>query len=159
MGVEPYLVASSLEAVLAQRLVRVLCKHCKLPDTSPTTAAIKAQIGIPTDTTVFRGVGCRECRNTGYHGRHAIFEWMDIDNDLRQLVLKNVSSGEIAAQARRSGLRVLSEDGWRLVRKGITTPEEVLRVTKDSALNNIAPEAEPKPSVEVQPPRKSHAAV
>jgi len=159
MGVEPYLVASSLEAVLAQRLVRVLCKHCKQPDTSPTTAAIKAQINIPADTTVFRAVGCRECRNTGYHGRHAIFEWMDIDNELRQLVLKNVSSGEIAALARRNGLRVLSEDGWRLVRAGITTPEEVLRVTKDSALNNIAPEAEPKPTVEVQAPRTSHAAV
>jgi type II secretory ATPase GspE/PulE/Tfp pilus assembly ATPase PilB-like protein len=160
MGVEPYLVASSLEAVLAQRLVRVLCKHCKQPDTSPTTATIKAQIGIPAETTVFRAVGCRECRNTGYHGRHAIFEWMDIDNDLRQLVLKNVSSGEIAATARKGGLRTLSEDGWRLVRKGVTTPEEVLRVTKDQALNNIAPEVAPKPTVEVQAPRKSaHAAV
>jgi general secretion pathway protein E/type IV pilus assembly protein PilB len=159
MGVEPYLVASSLEAVLAQRLVRVLCKHCKQPDTSPTTIAIKAQIGILADTTVFRAVGCRECRNTGYHGRHAIFEWMDIDNDLRQLVLKNCSAGEIAAAARKNGLRVLSEDGWRLVRAGITTPEEVLRVTKDSALNNVAPEAELKPAVEVQSPRISHAAV
>ena len=159
MGVEPYLVASSLEAVLAQRLVRVLCKHCKQPDTSPTTAAIKAQIGIPADTRVYRGVGCRECRNTGYHGRHAIFEWMDIDNDLRQLVLKNVSSGEIAAQAKRNGLRVLSEDGWRLVRSGVTTPEEVLRVTKDQSVSNIAPEVAPKPTVEVQAPRKSNAAV
>ena len=159
MGVEPYLVASSLEAVLAQRLVRVLCKHCKQPDTSPTTAAIKAQIGIPADTTVFRAVGCRECRNTGYHGRHAIFEWMDIDNELRQLVLKNVSSGEIATLAKRNGLRVLSEDGWRLVRAGVTTPEEVLRVTKDQSVSHIAPEAAPKPTVEVQAPRKSNAAV
>ncbi len=158
MGVEPYLVASSLEAVLAQRLVRVLCKQCKQPDTSPTTAAIKAQIGIPADTTVYRGVGCRECRNTGYHGRHAIFEWMDIDNELRQLVLKNVSSGEIAALAKRNGLRVLSEDGWRLVREGITTPEEVMRVTKDQSVGNIAPEAAPKPTVEVSAPRKSNAA-
>ncbi len=159
MGVEPYLVASSLEAVLAQRLVRVLCKHCKQPDTSPTTAAIKAQTGIPADTTVFRAVGCRECRNTGYHGRHAIFEWMDIDNDLRQLVLKNVSSGEIAALAKRNGLRVLSEDGWRLVSKGVTTPEEVLRVTKDQSVSNLAPEAAPKPTVEVSAPRTSNAAV
>jgi general secretion pathway protein E/type IV pilus assembly protein PilB len=158
MGVEPYLVASSLEAVLAQRLVRVLCKHCKQPDTSPTTAAIKAQIGIPADTTVFRAVGCRECRNTGYHGRHAIFEWMDIDNELRQLVLQNVSSGEIAAQARRNGLRVLSEDGWRLVRAGITTPEEVLRLTKDTSVSHLAPEVAPKPAVEVQAPRKSNVA-
>ncbi len=159
MGVEPYLVASSLEAVLAQRLVRVLCKHCKQPDTSPTTAAIKAQIGIPENTTVFRGVGCRDCRNTGYHGRRAIFEWMDIDNELRQLVLKNVSSGEIAAQAKRNGLRVLSEDGWRLVREGITTPEEVMRVTKDQSVSNLVQEAAPKPTVEVQAPRKSNAAV
>lgn len=159
MGVEPYLVASSLEAVLAQRLVRVLCKHCKQPDTSPTAAAIKAQIGIPAGDTVFSAVGCRECRNTGYHGRHAIFEWMDIDNELRQLILKNVSSGEIAAQAKKNGLRVLSEDGWRLVRSGITTPEEVLRVTKDQSVSNLAPEVTPKPVVEVQAPRKSNAAV
>jgi len=139
MGVEPYLVASSLEAVLAQRLVRVLCPHCKQPDPSPTTAALKAQIGIPAETTVFRAVGCRECRQTGYHGRHAIFEWMDLDNDLRQLVLKNVSSGEIAAAARRGGLRTLSEDGWRLVRQGISTPEEVLRVTKDQRFDDPSP--------------------
>ncbi len=159
MGVEPYLVASSLEAVLAQRLVRVLCKHCKQPDTSPTTQALKPQVGISPETTVFRAVGCRECRNTGYHGRHAIFEWMDVDNDVRQLVLKNSSAGEIADVARKNGLRTLSEDGWRLVRLGITTPEEVLRVTKDQALNNVAPEAEPKPTIEVHAPKKSHAAV
>jgi type II secretion system protein E len=159
MGVEPYLVASSLEAVLAQRLVRLLCKHCKQADNSATTAAMKAQIGIPAETPVYRAVGCRECRNTGYHGRHAIFEWMDIDNPLRELVLKNVSSGEIAAQARRSGLRTLNEDGWRLVRTGITTPEEVLRVTKDQTVSNLVPEAAPKPTVEVSAPRKSNAAI
>jgi type II secretory ATPase GspE/PulE/Tfp pilus assembly ATPase PilB-like protein len=159
MGVEPYLVASSLEAVLAQRLVRLLCKHCKQPDASATTAAMKAQIGIPAETPVYRAVGCRECRNTGYHGRHAIFEWMDIDNPLRELVLKNVSSGEIAAQARRSGLRTLNEDGWRLVRTGVTTPEEVLRVTKDQTVSNLVPEAAPKPTVEVSAPRKSNAPI
>lgn len=159
MGVEPYLVASSLEAVLAQRLVRVLCRHCKQPDTSPTTATLKTQVGIPAATTVYRAVGCRECRNTGYHGRHAIFEWMDIDNELRELVLKNVSSGEIAAQARRAGLRTLNEDGWRLVRQGVTTPEEVLRVAKDQAVNHLVPEAAPKPAIEVQSPRMNHAVV
>jgi type II secretion system protein E len=159
MGVEPYLVASSLEAVLAQRLVRLLCKHCKQPDASATTATMKAQIGIPAETPVYRAVGCRECRNTGYHGRHAIFEWMDIDNPLRELVLKNVSSGEIAAQARRSGLRTLNEDGWRLVRTGVTTPEEVLRVTKDQTVSNLVPEAAPKPTVEVSAPRTANAVV
>ena len=84
---------------------------------------------------------------------------MDIDNELRQLVLKNVSSGEIAALAKRNGLRVLSEDGWRLVSKGVTTPEEVLRVTKDQSVSNLTPEAAPKPTVEVSAPRTSNAAV
>jgi general secretion pathway protein E/type IV pilus assembly protein PilB len=129
MGVEPYLVASSLEAVLAQRLVRVLCKHCKQEDRSPAAQAFKAQVGIPASTTIYRSVGCRECRQTGFHGRHAIFEWMDTDNEIRELVLKNASSDLIRDAARRGGMRTLAEDGWRLVAMGITTAEEVLSVT------------------------------
>src|SRR5437870_10685625 len=129
MGVEPYLVASSLEAVLAQRLVRVLCKECKHEDHSPAAQAFKAQVGIPTNTTIYRSVGCRECRQTGFFGRHAIFEWMDSDNEIRQLILKNTSSDVIRDAARRAGMRTLAEDGWRLVRMGLTTVEEVLSVT------------------------------
>ena len=129
MGVEPYLVASSLEAVLAQRLVRVLCKHCKQVDDSPAARAFKAQVGIDAATLIYRSVGCRECRNTGFLGRHAIFEWMDSDNEIRQLILKNASSDLIRDSARRSGMRTLADDGWRLVRQGITTVEEVLSVT------------------------------
>ena len=129
MGVEPYLVASSLEAVLAQRLVRVLCKHCKQPDHSPAAEAFKAQVGIPANTVIYRSVGCRECRNTGFHGRHAIFEWMDSDNEIRKLILKNSSSDVIRDAAQRGGMRTLADDGWRLVRQGITTVEEVLSVT------------------------------
>jgi general secretion pathway protein E/type IV pilus assembly protein PilB len=129
MGVEPYLVASSLEAVLAQRLVRVLCKHCKQPDHSPAAEAFKAQVEIPANTTIYRSVGCQECRQTGFHGRHAIFEWMDSDNEIRQLILKNASSDLIRDAARRGGMRTLAEDGWRLVRMGVTTVEEVLSVT------------------------------
>src|SRR4051812_26458022 len=129
MGVEPYLVASSLEAVLAQRLVRVLCPKCKQEDTTPTTLSLKAQVKIPASTPVFRAVGCRECRQTGYHGRRAIFEWMDLNNEVRQMILKNCSSGEIREAARKTGMRTLAEDGWRLVRLGVTTVEEVLSVT------------------------------
>src|SRR6266853_1644415 len=129
MGVEPYLVASSLEAVLAQRLVRVLCKHCKEEDHSPAAQAFKEQVGIPASATIYRSVGCRECRETGFHGRHAIFEWMDSDNEIRQLILKSVSSDIIRDAARRAGMSTLAEDGWRLVRLGITTVEEVLSVT------------------------------
>jgi general secretion pathway protein E/type IV pilus assembly protein PilB len=129
MGVEPYLVASSLEAVLAQRLVRVLCNHCKQPDDSPAACAFKEQVGIPANAVIYRSVGCRECRNTGFFGRHAIFEWMDSDNEIRQLILKNASSDLIRDAARRGGMRTLADDGWRLVRLGLTTVEEVLSVT------------------------------
>jgi general secretion pathway protein E/type IV pilus assembly protein PilB len=129
MGVEPYLVASSLEAVLAQRLVRVLCKSCKQEDHSPASEAFKVQVGIAPNTVLYRSVGCRECRNTGFIGRHAIFEWMDSDNEIRQLILKNVSSDILRDAAHRSGMKTLAEDGWRLVSMGITTVEEVLSVT------------------------------
>jgi general secretion pathway protein E/type IV pilus assembly protein PilB len=148
MGVEPYLVASSLEAVLAQRLVRVLCKHCKVPDNTPTALALKAQIGIPANAVIYKSVGCRECRNTGFYGRHAIFEWMDSDNEIRQLVLKNASSDQIRDAARKQGMKTLAEDGWRMVRLGMTTVEEVLsvttakevaRTTKNETMDGVTP--------------------
>jgi general secretion pathway protein E/type IV pilus assembly protein PilB len=129
MGVEPYLVASSLEAVLAQRLVRVLCPHCKQADLSATAQQLKAKVGIPEDKTVFKSIGCKECRNTGFFGRHAIFEWMDTDEEIRQLILQQVSTDTLRSTARRKGMKTLAEDGWRLVAAGITTVEEVLSVT------------------------------
>lgn len=135
MGVEPYLVASSLEAVLAQRLVRVLCPHCKAEDDSPTAKALQEQQQeFLRGAKFYRSVGCRECRQTGYHGRHAIFEMMPLNYEIRMMILKNCSSGEIGLAARRYGLRTLREDGWRLVREGITAPDEVMRVTKDQLL-------------------------
>src|SRR5215831_13364035 len=129
MGVEPYLVASSLEAVLAQRLVRVLCKHCREVDHSPAAQSFKAQVGIPPNTTIYRSVGCRECRQTGFLGRHAIFEWMDTDEEMRQMILKNASTDQLRNAARKAGMKTLAEDGWRLVAAGVTTVEEVLSVT------------------------------
>jgi general secretion pathway protein E/type IV pilus assembly protein PilB len=145
MGVEPYLVASSLEAVLAQRLVRVLCPHCKQPDISERTQAFKLKLGIPTGKTIFKSVGCRECRNTGFFGRHAIFEWMDTDEEIRQLILKSASTDQIRNAARKAGMRTLAEDGWRLVAAGITTVEEVLSVTTakevETATKNLAGES------------------
>ena len=129
MGVEPYLVASSLEAVLAQRLVRVLCKHCKQPDDSARAQQFKIKLGIAADKIIFKSVGCRECRNTGFFGRHAIFEWMDTDAEIRQLILKSASTDQIRAAARKGGMRTLAEDGWRMVANGVTTVEEVLSVT------------------------------
>jgi len=145
MGVEPYLVASSLEAVLAQRLVRVLCKSCKEPDDSATAAAFKVRLSIPPNATIYKSVGCRECRNTGFTGRQAIFEWMDADAEIRKLILTNASSDQIREAARRGGMRSLADDGWRLVRAGLTTVEEVLSVTtaKEVERSNQNTEAVP----------------
>ncbi len=149
MGVEPYLVASSLEAVLAQRLVRLLCPHCKQVDTTPTARDYKIKIGLKPDAVVYRAVGCRECRQTGYHGRRAIFEWMDSSNEIRALILKNASTDAIRDAACRAGMRTLAEDGRRLVQEGVTTIEEVLSVTtvhemtSADAANNHAPVAPP----------------
>ncbi|HVV71246.1 MAG TPA: GspE/PulE family protein [Verrucomicrobiae bacterium] len=148
MGVEPYLVASSLEAVLAQRLVRVLCPRCKQADNSPAAQAFKVQVGIPVNTTIYRSVGCPECRQTGFYGRHAIFEWMDTDNEIRQLILKNASSDMIRDAARRGGMRTLAEDGWRLVRLGITTVEEVLSVTTAKEVERTAKPLAPAPTAD-----------
>jgi type II secretory ATPase GspE/PulE/Tfp pilus assembly ATPase PilB-like protein len=124
----------------------VLCKKCRQLDDSDTSQAFKAQVGIPLQTPIYRSVGCKECRNTGFYGRRAIFEWMDSDNEIRQLVLKNRSSDEIRDAARRAGMKTLAEDGWRLVRLGETTVEEVLSVTtaKEVSLTTVNPSAEQK---------------
>ena len=161
MHVEPYLVASSLEAVLAQRLVRVLCPHCKVEDDSDINAALKVRLGYPQSQVFYKGVGCGECRHSGFHGRQAIFEWMDMNNEIVELLLKNSSSNIIREAAIRNGMSSLSDDGWRLVRKGITTPEEVMRVTKDQTMyatekkkKNLVeekPEVEAIPEIEVKP--------
>ncbi|MGO8679098.1 MAG: GspE/PulE family protein [Limisphaerales bacterium] len=152
MGVEPYLVASSLEAVLAQRLVRVLCPRCKQEDRSPTALTFKEKVGIAPNARVFRSVGCEECRQTGFYGRHAIFEWMDSSTEIRQLILKNVSSDVLRDAARRDGMKTLAEDGWRLVSLGITTVEEVLSVTTAKEVE-FAAKKTPPPDGQ---PREAH---
>ena len=131
MGVEPYLVASSLEAVMAQRLVRVLCPECKEEDTSPRAETLRSRVEALRDARIFRAVGCKECRMTGYTGRHAIFELMAMSTGIRQVLLRGGSSLEIKEVARKEGMRTLIDDGWRLVVDGVTTPSEVLRVSKD----------------------------
>jgi type II secretion system protein E len=135
MGVEPYLVSSSLEAVLAQRLVRVLCPHCKQPDHSSNTRVLKEQMEIPSEHPIFKPAGCRECRQTGYHGRRAIFEMMDMNPEIREKILRECSSGEIREMARKKGMRSLHDDGWRLVLEGITSIDELLRVTKSDQID------------------------
>ncbi|HUU68207.1 MAG TPA: type II secretion system ATPase GspE [Planctomycetota bacterium] len=135
MGIEPYLVASSLEAVLAQRLVRLICQGCRenLPQADVQRA--RAQYGLDGLESLYRGRGCRLCQSTGYHGRAGIFEFMPITDDVRTLILQNTSAGVIRKAAQAHGMRNLREDGWRLMLEGRTTIEEVLRVTKDERFN------------------------
>ena len=124
MGVENYLITSSLVAVLAQRLVRLICPNCKVPDGVRTT---------PDGETVecWRGAGCEQCLGSGYLGRIGIFEMMEMNDELRRLIMRNADAAEITAAARRNGMRTLREDGWMKVRQGVTTADEVLRVTQE----------------------------
>lgn len=129
MGVEPFLVSSSIEGILAQRLVRKICPHCKEPY-EPDRAALPADFEIKPGQTLNRGRGCRECRQIGYKGRIGIYELLMMNDEIRELVIQRASAGAIQKAARRNGLRLLREDGWDKVRDGVTTPEEVLRVSK-----------------------------
>jgi general secretion pathway protein E len=124
MGVENYLMTSSLVAVLAQRLVRTICEHCK----TAAGTALNPE-GEPVD--VFRGAGCEHCSGAGYHGRLGIFELMELGEELRGMIMHNEDSTKIMTCARRNGMRSLREDGWLKVRRGLTTPEEVTRVTQE----------------------------
>jgi general secretion pathway protein E len=133
MAVEPYLVASVLEAVLAQRLVRRICSACRVPDT-PSTADLEALgVEVAVDTALFRGKGCDECRGTGYRGRSGIYELFPITEEVRSLILRRVSSREIRRHAIEAGMATLRLDGWAKARDGFTTIEEVLRVTQEDA--------------------------
>ncbi|CAG0962641.1 Type II secretion system protein E [Myxococcaceae bacterium] len=132
MGVEPYLVASSLVAVLAQRLIRVLCPQCKEPF-EPTVEQL-AEIGIRprgAAVRVFRPSGCERCNHTGYRGRLGIFELMLIDDDIRAMVTQNVDAKTIKRKAMDKGMNSLRADGARKVLAGITSIAEVLRATED----------------------------
>lgn len=135
MGIEPYLVASSLEMVAAQRLVRVICPKCKELTPTADLAAMRAELGDQVPERVYRGRGCRNCMGTGYRGRTGVFELMPVTEELRAMILERESSGKMRQLALRQGMHSLREDGWRLVAEGRTTIEEVVRVTKDERAN------------------------
>jgi general secretion pathway protein E len=124
MGVERYLITSSLVAVLAQRLVRVICAQCKVP--AGTALSPEGEI-IET----FRGAGCEACGGRGYSQRMGIFELMDVNDEIRKMVINGDDAGVLTRAARRNGMRNLREDGWLKVQRGVTTVEEVMRVTQE----------------------------
>jgi general secretion pathway protein E len=124
MGVENYLLTSSLVAVLAQRLVRVICPQCRQSAgevTAPNGDRLQA----------FHGAGCEHCFGTGYHGRVGIFELMELNEELRSIIMRNEDASIITAAARRNGMRNLRDDGWEKVARGVTTSDEVIRVTQE----------------------------
>jgi len=134
MGVEPFLVSSSVIGVLAQRLVRTICKDCK-EEYVPTEEELK-DIGLldePRTTNIkfYKGKGCAKCMNTGYKGRIGIFELMILDDSIRNLVIGKVPTEEIRKKAIASGMTTLKEEGIQKIKEGITTAEEVLRVTQE----------------------------
>jgi general secretion pathway protein E len=135
MGVESYLITSSVNGVLAQRLVRTLCPRCKQPDTLPAAAVEGSGLKrfLNEGSTIYRAVGCEHCRGTGYKGRTGIHELMVIDEPLRRAIIEGQDANSLHALAARSGMLSLYEDGLRKVASGATTLDEVLRVTQDQS--------------------------
>jgi type IV pilus assembly protein PilB len=131
MGVEPFLVASSVNLILAQRLVRVICSGCKSPVELPPQAFIDIGANREDVSTFhsFRGVGCPACSGSGYRGRLALYEVMPISDELRELILNGASAAELKRAAIESGMITLRQSGIQKLREGVTTIEEVVRVT------------------------------
>jgi type IV pilus assembly protein PilB len=131
MGVEPFLITSTLEAVLAQRLVRTICKKCRIA--YEPTDAVLAEIGLTRAEIAGRpfyyGKGCAECNETGYKGRKGLFELLVVTEPIRELINMRAPSGVIRARALELGMRTLREDGVRNILDGFTTVEEVLKYT------------------------------
>jgi len=132
MGIEPFLVASSVEAVMAQRLIRTICPHCKTEQ--PVSREYLERIGFPAadiaTAKVWHGVGCEKCRMLGYQGRKGIYELLLVTEAVRPLILSRAPATTIAQRAMDAGMRTLRTDGWNKVKAGETTIEEILRVTQ-----------------------------
>src|SRR4051812_25082443 len=131
IGVQPFLVASSIRAIMAQRLVRRLCPHCKIPAelTETEVQALNLEPGDLADAQVMKAVGCQECRQTGYKGRIGIFEILVIDDSVRHMINNRSSTLLLRQRARELGMRTLREDGVRKVLAGLTSAEEVISIT------------------------------
>jgi len=133
MGVKPFLVASSIQAIMAQRLVRVICSKCKIVDDNPDPYLMRLLNLTSEDIEkhpIYKGAGCSNCQGTGYRGRIAIFEMIELNSEIRELAFAKAPTTELRKSAQASGMRTLRDDGLVKLRKGITTPEEVVRITQ-----------------------------
>jgi type II secretion system protein E len=132
MGIDPFLITSSVEMFVAQRLVRKICSQCKEPLKTPLGKTQLAGLpkGVDSSKPVFRGKGCNACNKTGYKGRIGIYELLVMNETIRDMILRKESSEKVEARAIELGMKPMSQDGWEKVFAGITTPEEVQRVTQ-----------------------------
>ncbi len=130
LGIEPYMVAATLQGVLAQRLVRRVCPHCGEP-VRPSTADLAVLQAVDDDQSIRRGGGCALCRQTGYAGRVGLFELLVVDEGIRPAILRTPDAVSLKALAHEAGMHPLREDGRRKILAGLTTPEEVLRAVQD----------------------------
>src|SRR5215470_1340049 len=133
MGVEPYLLASVLSGVLAQRLVRRICQNCRVPHVPDPADLLAIGVSDSHGVDLFRGAGCEACRKTGYKGRVGIYELFLISEEARSLILRKASTGEIRRLAVERGMVSLRDDAWAKARAGLTTVEEILRVTQEDS--------------------------
>ncbi|MHC5110308.1 MAG: GspE/PulE family protein [Planctomycetota bacterium] len=133
MGIKPFLVASSIQAIMAQRLIRVICPECKEVDPNPDRKVLK-MLGFEDSELegrdVFRGAGCQRCGGSGYRGRKGIFEMVIMNGELRDLAFQKATATQLRAAARSAGMTTLVEDGRRKILQGVTTPADLLRVTQ-----------------------------
>jgi type IV pilus assembly protein PilB len=137
MGVKPFLVASSIQAIMAQRLIRVICKECKTVDERPDPHYLRLLNITPEEMHkfhVYKGTGCSRCSGTGYKGRLGIFEMMQMNNEVRELAFARAPTNELRKAARAGGMRTLLEDGKLKIFKGVTTPEEVAKTSQAEGL-------------------------
>jgi general secretion pathway protein E len=132
MGVESFLLSSTIRGILAQRLVRIVCPECKEIESALDDKEGLRVLGIGSDTPIYKGRGCEKCAFTGYYGRTGIFELLVVDDDIRRLILKNSDANQIREAARQHGMTTLLENGAEKIKNGITTYSEVLRVTQEA---------------------------
>ena len=133
MGIEPFLIASSIVGLIAQRLVRVLCTDCKVAFDPPDDLLRRVNVTQePRESLrIFRPRGCEACRYTGYRGRTAAYEMVQVAESFRRLVVERASTSALREHATKTGMRPLRHDGWTKIKAGITSIEEVLRLTME----------------------------
>ena len=131
MGVEHFLLSSTVRGILAQRLIRTICPSCRVKDDSAAAREEARKLGLQDRAPLYKGLGCEKCTQTGFYGRTGIYELLVVDDDIRKLIVRNVDSNQLRTAARKAGMKTLLEYGIGRTIEGVTTISEVLRVTQE----------------------------